>query len=95
MKRLKKWPAFVALLVFCAELLCIAPAPQGLAQEGRPKIRISYPSISVANLGVFAAQPWKIFEQNGLGIKSVQSKNKGTDCDGSPVGKSFRACDGH
>src|SRR5687767_11747250 len=76
MKRVNKWPAFVTSLIFCAEFLWIAAAPGALAQEARTKIRISYPSISIANLALFAAQQWKIFEQNGLEVESVQMRSQ-------------------
>ena len=39
------------------------------AQEFKTKIRISYPNISICRLALFAAQQWKIFEQNGLDIR--------------------------
>jgi len=44
------------------------------AQESKTKIRISYPNISICRLGLFAAQQWKIFEQNGLDIRQTISK---------------------
>src|ERR1051325_11855240 len=50
-------------------------ASQLLAQE-RTKVRISYPSVSIANLALFAAQQWKIFEQNGLDVESIQMRSQ-------------------
>jgi hypothetical protein len=44
---------FCDIADFLGGLLWITAAPQALAQEGRPKIRISYPSISIANLALF------------------------------------------
>ncbi|HEY7320808.1 MAG TPA: ABC transporter substrate-binding protein [Candidatus Binatia bacterium] len=46
------------------------------AQDGRTKIRISYPSTSIANLAPFAAQQWKIFEKNGLDVESIQMRSQ-------------------
>ena len=53
------------LIVSCAGSLLVVLTPQLLAQE-KTKIRISYPNVSIASLALFAAQQWKIFEQNGL-----------------------------
>src|ERR1043166_3749680 len=61
--------------VFCAGSLWVASMSQGLAQE-RTKIRISYPNISIASLALFAAQHWKIFEQNGLDVESIQMRSQ-------------------
>jgi ABC-type nitrate/sulfonate/bicarbonate transport system substrate-binding protein len=58
--------AFV--LVFFAAL--------GFSQEARTKIRISYPNISVCCLALFAAQQWKIFEQNGLDVEIIQMRSQ-------------------
>jgi NitT/TauT family transport system substrate-binding protein len=46
------------------------------AQESRTRIRISYPNISIANLALFAAQQWKVFEQNGLEVESIQMRSQ-------------------
>jgi ABC-type nitrate/sulfonate/bicarbonate transport system substrate-binding protein len=46
------------------------------AQEARGKIRISYPNISICCLALFAAQQWKIFEQNGLEVESIQMRSQ-------------------
>src|ERR671918_3073691 len=48
----------------------------GSAQETRSKIRISYPNISICCLALFAAQQWKIFEQNGLDVESIQMRSQ-------------------
>src|SRR5919199_1366890 len=45
------------------------------AQE-RSKVRISYPNVSIANLALFAAQQWKIFEQNGIDVESIQMRSQ-------------------
>jgi ABC-type nitrate/sulfonate/bicarbonate transport system substrate-binding protein len=46
------------------------------AQEARTKIRISYPSASICCLALFAAQQWKIFEENGLEVESIQMRSQ-------------------
>jgi ABC-type nitrate/sulfonate/bicarbonate transport system substrate-binding protein len=51
-------------------------AAQAIAQESRTKVRVSYPSTSIANLALFAAQEWKIFEQNGLEVESIQMRSQ-------------------
>jgi NitT/TauT family transport system substrate-binding protein len=66
----------VASLIFCAEFLRLAAAPGALAQEAKTKIRISYPSISIADLALFAAQQWKLFEQNGLEVEGIQMRSQ-------------------
>jgi ABC-type nitrate/sulfonate/bicarbonate transport system substrate-binding protein len=51
-------------------------ATPALTQESKAKIRISYPSASTASLALFAAQQWKIFEQNGLEVESIQMRSQ-------------------
>lgn len=63
-------------MIFCAGFLWVATAPRAFAQESRAKIRISYPNISIANLALFAAQQWRIFEQNGLDVESIQMRSQ-------------------
>src|SRR5512134_3327801 len=46
------------------------------SQEAKTKIRISYPNISICCLALFAAQQWKIFEQNGLDVESIQMRSQ-------------------
>jgi NitT/TauT family transport system substrate-binding protein len=50
--------------------------PQTFAQEGRTKIRISYPNASICCFALFAAQQWKIFEDNGLEVESIQMRSQ-------------------
>jgi NitT/TauT family transport system substrate-binding protein len=69
------------LLLFFAEILSLASlsaifAWPGFAQEAKTKIRISYPNISICCLALFAAQQWKIFEQNGLDVESIQMRSQ-------------------
>ena len=69
-------------LLVCFEMICgavliwsIVTTP-ALAQEAKTKIRISYPNISICCLALFAAQQWKIFEQNGLDVESIQMRSQ-------------------
>ena len=64
----------VAIAVIIAAVIAIA-AP-GLAQEGKTKIRISYPNVSICCLALFAAEQWKIFEQNGLDVEIIQMRSQ-------------------
>ena len=48
-------------------------APAGLAQE-KPKLRIAIPSASICCLHLFAAQQWKVFEDNGLDVEIIQMR---------------------
>ncbi len=54
----------------------VALAVPGSAQERRTRIRISYPNTSICCLALFAAQQWKIFEQNGLEVESIQMRSQ-------------------
>jgi ABC-type nitrate/sulfonate/bicarbonate transport system substrate-binding protein len=67
---------FVRWLWFCAVLLSVAPLSKAFPQEVRTKIRISYPNVSIANLALYAAQEWKIFEQNSLEVESIQMRSQ-------------------
>jgi NitT/TauT family transport system substrate-binding protein len=58
-----------------AVVLFVSTSP-GFAQEARTKIRISYPNISICCLALFAAQQWKIFEQNGLDVEIIQMRSQ-------------------
>jgi ABC-type nitrate/sulfonate/bicarbonate transport system substrate-binding protein len=53
-----------------------AALSQAYGQAGRTKIRISYPSASICCLALFAAQQWKIFEENGLEVESIQMRSQ-------------------
>jgi ABC-type nitrate/sulfonate/bicarbonate transport system substrate-binding protein len=46
------------------------------AQERSSKVRITYPSNSLAMLPLFAAVKWKIFEQNGLQVEIIQARSQ-------------------
>ena len=62
--------------VFSIAILATVLARPALAQEGKTKVRISYPNVSIANLALFAAQHWNIFEQNGLDVESIQMRSQ-------------------
>ena len=62
-------------ILAAAFLLSVSTSP-GFGQETRSKIRISYPNISICCLALFAAQQWKIFEQNGLDVESIQMRSQ-------------------
>jgi NitT/TauT family transport system substrate-binding protein len=62
--------------ILAAAFLVFVFALPGFTQETRTKIRISYPNISICCLALFAAQQWKIFEQNGLDVESIQMRSQ-------------------
>jgi ABC-type nitrate/sulfonate/bicarbonate transport system substrate-binding protein len=70
----KRWDYFAALCG--AALVSSIVATPILAQDAKTKIRISYPNISICCLALFAAQQWKIFEQNGLDVESIQMRSQ-------------------
>ena len=43
-------------------------------QEGKTKIRIAIPSASICCFHLFAAQQWKVFDDNGLDVEIVQMR---------------------
>lgn len=66
----------VGLFVVGMVVLAKVFASSALAQEVRSKIRISYPNVSICCFALFAAQQWKIFEQNGLEVESIQMRSQ-------------------
>ncbi len=62
--------------IFVTVIQCFLMVASLAAQEGRTKIRISYPNTSICCLALFAAQQWKIFEQNGLEVESIQMRSQ-------------------
>ncbi len=60
------WPA-----MFYAVVHSVAFAPEVQGQEGRTKLRIAIPNTSICCLHLFAAQQWKVFEDNGLDVEIV------------------------
>ena len=49
-------------------------APLASGQEAKSKIRIAIPSPSICCLHLFAAQQWKVFEDNGLDVEIIQMR---------------------
>lgn len=52
--------------------MCLATPAAG--QESKAKIRIAIPSPSICCLHLFAAQQWKVFQDNGLDVEIVQMR---------------------
>ena len=71
MKYLRRvaWPT----LFYAATLLPMA-ASNGFGQETRAKIRVAIPSPSICCLYLFAAQQWKVFEDNSLDVEIIQMR---------------------
>src|SRR5919106_3765709 len=46
------------------------------AQEPKIKISISYPTASICCIALFAAQQWKVFQENGLEVESIQMRSQ-------------------
>ena len=67
---------FHLLTVSTATFLFVIAASPAFSQDSRTKIRISYPNISICCLALFAAQQWKIFDQNGLDVEIIQMRSQ-------------------
>ena len=65
----------VRAIIVSTLLSAVIAAPVS-SQETKTRIRISYPNISICCLALFAAQQWKIFEQNGLEVESIQMRSQ-------------------
>jgi ABC-type nitrate/sulfonate/bicarbonate transport system substrate-binding protein len=76
MKEKSRHPSLLASAILFVGLVFAALVPQTFAQEGRTKIRISYPNASICCFALFAAQQWKIFEENGLEVESIQMRSQ-------------------
>jgi len=75
----EKWPVFIsalASLVVGATSLLSVFTIKVQAQEGKTKVRISYPSPSICCLSLFAAHRWKIFDENGLLVEIIQARSQ-------------------
>jgi len=68
------WRCLTLSMFLSTGLLSLLFAPRAYGQEGKEKIRISIPSASICCLHLFAAQRWKIFEENGLEVEIVQMR---------------------
>jgi ABC-type nitrate/sulfonate/bicarbonate transport system substrate-binding protein len=59
----------------CAALIgLICSLSAAFGQESKAKIRIAIPSPSICCLHLFAAQEWRIFENNGFEVEIVQMR---------------------
>lgn len=67
---------FIVAAITIVFFISVAFANLASAQEAKTKIRISYPNISICCLALFAAQQWKIFEQNGLDVETIQMRSQ-------------------
>jgi ABC-type nitrate/sulfonate/bicarbonate transport system substrate-binding protein len=76
MRRKSNGCRWVGLLILGMAVLGGIFAAPVSGQELRGKIRISYPNASICCFALFAAQQWKIFEQNGLEVESIQMRSQ-------------------
>ncbi|MBI2534677.1 MAG: ABC transporter substrate-binding protein [Deltaproteobacteria bacterium] len=76
MRRMYDGCRWVGLLIIGMAVLGGIFAAPVSGQEARGKIRISYPNASICCFALFAAQQWKIFEQNGLEVESIQMRSQ-------------------
>jgi NitT/TauT family transport system substrate-binding protein len=67
---------FLAAAILGTFVFSVAWPKRASSQETKTKIRISYPNISICCLALFAAQQWKIFEQNGLDVETIQMRSQ-------------------
>jgi ABC-type nitrate/sulfonate/bicarbonate transport system substrate-binding protein len=67
---------FLAAAILGTFVFLVAWPKRASSQETKTKIRISYPNISICCLALFAAQQWKIFEQNGLDVETIQMRSQ-------------------
>ena len=64
----------LAIVVALTETLILVKQPS--AQEKLKKIRITYPTESIAVLPLFAAVRWKTFEENDLQAEIIQARSQ-------------------
>ena len=76
MNKQTHWSTVLAASLAGTFVFTASMATPSFAQEAKTKIRISYPNISICCLALFAAQQWKIFEQNGLDVESIQMRSQ-------------------
>ena len=76
MNRQSYWSTVFAASLAGTFFFTASMATPSFAQEAKTKIRISYPNISICCLALFAAQQWKLFEQNGLDVESIQMRSQ-------------------
>src|SRR5262245_17424536 len=68
------WRCAMLSILLPTGLLWLLFAPPAFGQEAKGKIRISIPSASICCLHLFAAQQWKVFDDNGLEVEIVQMR---------------------
>jgi ABC-type nitrate/sulfonate/bicarbonate transport system substrate-binding protein len=76
MSKNNHWRTFLVAALAGIFFFSTRVAVPAFAQEARSKIRISYPNTSICCLALFAAQQWKILEQNGLEVESIQMRSQ-------------------
>ena len=65
-------PKWLGLSVIIFVLVAVGAVAH--AQDGKTRIRIAIPSASICCLHLFAAQQWKVFEDNGLDVEIIQMR---------------------
>jgi ABC-type nitrate/sulfonate/bicarbonate transport system substrate-binding protein len=76
MRKKMQCKPFIVAVALVTLFFLITISRIAVAQEAKTKIRISYPNISICCLALFAAQQWKIFEQNGLDVETIQMRSQ-------------------
>jgi ABC-type nitrate/sulfonate/bicarbonate transport system substrate-binding protein len=66
----KNYPRIWSSLLLCSLVLSSIV----YAQDGKAKLRIAIPNTSICCLHLFAAQQWKLFEDNGLDVEIIQMR---------------------
>jgi NitT/TauT family transport system substrate-binding protein len=66
----------IFLLAVVTGAFSLFTVTQVRAQEPKTKIRISYPTASICCIALFAAQQWKVFQENGLEVESIQMRSQ-------------------
>lgn len=61
-------------MLSCAAALCLLFALRAYGQESKAKIRVAIPNASICCLHLFAAQQWKLFDDNGLDVEIIQMR---------------------
>jgi ABC-type nitrate/sulfonate/bicarbonate transport system substrate-binding protein len=64
-----KWSGILAIAV-----TLLSHGTTAYAQDGKTRIRIAIPNASICCLHLFAAQQWKVFEDNGLDVEIIQMR---------------------
>jgi ABC-type nitrate/sulfonate/bicarbonate transport system substrate-binding protein len=64
--------SWVGILAITVTLLSYGTT--AYAQDGKTRIRIAIPNASICCLHLFAAQQWRVFEDNGLDVEIIQMR---------------------